>query len=265
MSQTVPYLTKYELSRVIGIRAAQLAHGAPSHVASMPHDRIEQALMELRCRKLHAYILRPIAAFGDKTERVHLNELSFETVPGIPPEFIDPQCDIPMRETIAYSSETKYDVKCKLTTHCVLPPWKAPNSASVLSHLRTTIINKVVVLKPKEVASPKHFGIVCDIIAFETDPDDVRGLDNGCTRMTCHVTAAVQLYQKGETHNVVCTTCTRQGDGFEVEAVQRDCTAVTFHAYSNCCVTPACDLTVRIRDLLRNAKGVLVCNCDNIE
>lgn len=263
MNHTVPYLTKYEMSRIIGIRAAQLAHGAPSDVTSIPHDRVEQALTELRNRKLHAYIRRPISAFGHETERVHLNELSFDTVPGIRPEFVDPRFEIPMTEIISYTSETMHDTKCSLRIHCVLPPWKLLNAVSLLTQIKSNNMGRVVVLKSDETT--REFGVVNDILSFETKPSEVMAMDNGCTRVTCEVVAAVQLYRIGERHTVVCVKCTPHEGGFEVEGAQRDGTSVKFCALSSCHVAVASDVTVRIKTIHKNAKGVLVCSCENID
>lgn len=262
MYKTVPYLTKYEMSRVVGIRAAQLAHGAPSEVASRPHDRIEQALDELRSRKLHAFIERPITSFGKQTERIHLNELSFEAVPGISPDFVNPRYEVPM--VIPATYEESYEgPACELTVHCVIPPWELHlDNECIRKRLQEQVASRPVVLKTRD--GGKAYGIVMRVVKFETDPVATLAMTNGCARLRCQLVATVKCFAEGDRENVVCVQCTPSNGEFEVEASIRDCVVVKFIAHSSTNIPPTTDMTVRIKQVAKNARGQLICTCDDI-
>jgi DNA-directed RNA polymerase subunit K/omega len=94
--KTVPYLTSYELVKVIGIRATQLQYGAASAIRYQeygldPEDVLGRARQELALRKIHVLLRRPLSCTHACTEEefVTLNALSFEIVPGIEDEFIE--------------------------------------------------------------------------------------------------------------------------------------------------------------------------------
>ena len=57
---TVPYLTKYEFARVVGMRVTQLNTGAPPFVEATHMDSVIIAEQEIREKKLPFIIRRPI-------------------------------------------------------------------------------------------------------------------------------------------------------------------------------------------------------------
>ena len=59
--RTIPYLTKYEKARIIGLRATQIAKGSPALVdVGDLDDPVEIALKELMERKIPYIIRRPL-------------------------------------------------------------------------------------------------------------------------------------------------------------------------------------------------------------
>jgi len=75
LHRTIPFLTKYEKTRILGVRAKQLNSGAPSAV-TFHKDIIDgniMAAMELAQRKIPFIISRPIP--GGKTEYWRVTDL----------------------------------------------------------------------------------------------------------------------------------------------------------------------------------------------
>jgi len=72
---TTPFLTRFELARVVGTRALQISHGAQVRVdaAGVSTDPIAIALMELRARAIDMVIRRKLPN-GD-VENVRVSEL----------------------------------------------------------------------------------------------------------------------------------------------------------------------------------------------
>lgn len=98
-TRTVRYLTTYEFVKVIGIRATQLQYGAPSAIRYQeygldPEDVLGRAQHELALRKLNLVLRRPLTCTHNcpdsNAEFVSLNALSFEVVPSIDDEYIEP-------------------------------------------------------------------------------------------------------------------------------------------------------------------------------
>ena len=60
--QTLPYLTKYEKTKILGLRAQQISYGSVPFVVVPPHvtDSYEIAQLELTQKKLPYLIKRPI-------------------------------------------------------------------------------------------------------------------------------------------------------------------------------------------------------------
>ncbi len=59
---TTPFLTRFELARVVGTRALQIAHGAQVRVetAGTSTDPIAIALLELRARRIDMVVRRKL-------------------------------------------------------------------------------------------------------------------------------------------------------------------------------------------------------------
>jgi DNA-directed RNA polymerase subunit K/omega len=72
---TIPLLTKFEYTKVLGVRATQLDHGAPLFIDADPSivDSYVLALMELTAKKLPFIIRRPLP--GGKMEYWKINDL----------------------------------------------------------------------------------------------------------------------------------------------------------------------------------------------
>ena len=77
LHKTIPFLTKYELTRVLGQRAKQIDSGAPIFVQPPPDvlDGYIIAEQELFEKKLPFIIQRPLPGGG--LEYWHLNDLEF--------------------------------------------------------------------------------------------------------------------------------------------------------------------------------------------
>jgi DNA-directed RNA polymerase subunit K/omega len=72
---TIPLLTKFEYTKVLGVRATQIDHGAPLFIEADPSiiDSYVLALMELTAKKLPFIIRRPLP--GGKMEYWKINDL----------------------------------------------------------------------------------------------------------------------------------------------------------------------------------------------
>jgi DNA-directed RNA polymerase subunit K/omega len=72
---TIPLLTKFEYTKVLGVRATQIDHGAPLFIEADPSiiDSYVLALMELTSKKLPFIIRRPLP--GGKMEYWKINDL----------------------------------------------------------------------------------------------------------------------------------------------------------------------------------------------
>lgn len=77
LHKTVPFLTKFEKTRVLGLRATQLNEGAPTFVSVPPGvvNGYSIALMELREKKIPFIIRRPLPNGGSEYWKVNDLEL----------------------------------------------------------------------------------------------------------------------------------------------------------------------------------------------
>ena len=181
--KTVPYLTSYELVKVIGIRATQLQYGAPSAIRYQeygldPEDVLGRARQELALRKINVTIKRPFTCAHDceEDEYVTLNALSFEIVPGIDDEYIEPLQ--PSHNEVSTNTFILSDEMQETSTHmhtCTLkktvwvyPPEQAPERfvRFVTTVIRNMVSTVVCVSDPSNNGNESH-ALIIHALSFQ--------------------------------------------------------------------------------------------------
>lgn len=183
--KTVPYLTTYEFVKVIGIRATQLQYGAQTAIPYQeygldPEDVLGRARQELALRKIHVLLRRPLSCLHDCTdvEFVTLNALSFENVPGIDDEYIDPLP--PPTDTLALpkttyivgelceEKTTKLHDASFQKTIWVYPPEQSPERFVRFVTTVVRNVNSTVMRLPDPLVSGiESHALVIQVLSFE--------------------------------------------------------------------------------------------------